>query len=224
MSDQFNPLDKMNLAKSVAQALLESPLQALARVKQFEGPGIYAIYYSGSFEVYAAYVRGPDGNPIERPIYVGKAVPAGRRKGRANAKAKDYSLSSRIAEHAESVKATENLDIADFKYRALVVDPLFIPLGEGLMIAKFSPLWNQYLDGFGNHDPGAGRYNGERPRWDVLHPGRPWAAKCKERQENAYQITKEIGAFLAGETVPGRKKKIEIDLDDVLNGSDSSPP
>jgi len=30
-------------------------------------------------------------------------------------------------------------------------------------------VWNVVIDGFGNHDPGAGRYNGERTRWDTLH-------------------------------------------------------
>lgn len=33
------------------------------------------------------------------------------------------------------------------------------------------------IDGFGNHDPGAGRRNMRRPRWDIIHPGRTWAEK-----------------------------------------------
>ncbi len=31
---------------------------------------------------------------------------------------------------------------------------------------------NKIIDGFGNHDPGKGRYNQLRSRWDKLHPGR----------------------------------------------------
>jgi hypothetical protein len=28
------------------------------------------------------------------------------------------------------------------------------------------------VDGFGNHDPGKGRYKQARSDWDVIHPGR----------------------------------------------------
>ena len=44
------------------------------------------------------------------------------------------------------------------------------------MIARFGPVWNSIVDGFGNHDPGAGRRAGMVSRWDVLHPGRAWAS------------------------------------------------
>lgn len=69
-------------------------------------------------------------------------------------------------------------------------------LAELLLIARFAPIWNNLIDGFGNHDPGSGRYNGMRPRWDVIHPGRVWAAKCKARNETAKQITREVEAYL----------------------------
>jgi len=80
--------------------------------------------------------------------------------------------------------------------RFLVVDDIWIPLGESLLIAKFTPIWNTLIDGFGNHDPGRGRYEGMRPRWDVLHPGRAWAEKCQPRKETAEQITREVRAHL----------------------------
>ena len=216
MTHPYNPLDKENLGKSVAQALLDTPLVPLSKIKQFEGPGLYAIYYRGAFKPYQPIVKDRD-----RPIYVGKAVPAGRRKGKTSG-GRDFSLSARIADHADSIRAAKNLDLEDFSYRALVVDPLFIPLGEALMITKFSPLWNQFLDGFGNHDPGAGRYNGLRPRWDVVHPGRYWAEKCKSREETSNQILKEVAAYLAGALVPVRQKKIEmqIDADQLLADDD----
>ena len=44
--------------------------------------------------------------------------------------------------------------------------------GFGISVNNDGALWNSLVDGFGNHDPGAGRYKGLRPRWDVLHPGR----------------------------------------------------
>ena len=48
---------------------------------------------------------------------------------------------------------------------------------EAQLIRRFSPLWNSVVDGFGNHDPGKGRYEQARSEWDVLHPGRPWAER-----------------------------------------------
>jgi len=48
---------------------------------------------------------------------------------------------------------------------------------EAQLIRDYSPFWNTVVDGFGNHDPGKGRYNQARSEWDVLHPGRPWAER-----------------------------------------------
>ena len=36
-------------------------------------------------------------------------------------------------------------------------------LGESLLIAKFAPIWNKLIDGFGNHDPDKGRYGARVP-------------------------------------------------------------
>ena len=83
-------------------------------------------------------------------------------------------------------------------YRFLVVDDIWIPLGESLLIAKFAPIWNKLIDGFGNHDPGKGRYEGARPKWDTLHPGRGWADKCAARIETPKQIAEEIKAYFRG--------------------------
>jgi len=33
------------------------------------------------------------------------------------------------------------------------------------------------LDGFGNHDPGKGRYEQAKSDWDIIHPGRVWAER-----------------------------------------------
>lgn len=92
--------------------------------------------------------------------------------------------------------ASGSLNIADFFCRFLVVDEIWIPLGESLMISRFMPIWNRHVDGFGNHDPGSGRYNGLMPRWDVLHPGRGWAMKCKPRPETPAIIESEITDYL----------------------------
>jgi Eco29kI restriction endonuclease len=194
MAESYNPLNKMNLGKSVVEALLVSPASPLSAVAPFEGAGIYAIYYHGSFEPYTA-IALPDASS---PIYVGKAVPSGSRKG-ANLETKAVGrwLFNRISEHRDSIKAAQNLDTSDFSVRYLAVDDIWIPLGEALLISMFSPVWNSLIDGFGNHDPGAGRYNGLRPIWDVLHPGRSWAEKCKQRTETREEIGRRIIEFLA---------------------------
>jgi hypothetical protein len=49
---------------------------------------------------------------------------------------------------------------------------------EAALIKINMPLWNTAVDGFGNHDPGSGRYEQAKSDWDVIHPGRSWAEKC----------------------------------------------
>jgi hypothetical protein len=48
---------------------------------------------------------------------------------------------------------------------------------EAELIRRYRPLWNTVVDGFGNHDPGSGRYNQAPSEWDILHPGRFWATR-----------------------------------------------
>jgi Eco29kI restriction endonuclease len=192
MTDPYNPLDKLNLGKSVVEALLALPAQPIGSVKSFEGAGIYAIYYQGAFEPYQSLVQ-EGSSAFATPIYVGKAVPSGARKGASLiTSATGRWLFNRIAEHRESIDAARNLSVSDFSVRFLVVDDIWIPLGEALLISTFSPVWNRLIDGFGNHDPGAGRYNGLRPLWDVIHPGRHWAEKCKMRSETPEEIGRRV--------------------------------
>lgn len=65
-------------------------------------------------------------------------------------------------------------------------------LGETLLIEQFRPIWNVLVPGFGNHDPGKGRYNQQRSAWDTLHPGRQWAAKLKDYPKTRDQIAEEV--------------------------------
>ena len=171
---QYNPLDKRNLGASVAEALLLRRAQPLSHVTDFKGAGIYVMYYVGDFDPYAGISDQNRKAKFRAPIYVGKAVPEGARKGGAvnRTSTTTSALARRLKEHADSIICATNLAIEDFYYRYLIVDDIWIPLGESLLIAKFCPLWNSIIDGFGNHDPGKGRYEGMHPRWDVLHPGR----------------------------------------------------
>lgn len=201
----FNPLDKKNLGASVAEALVSQPVHLLGELTVFFGTGIYAIYYHGKHVAYGAIAAPNQANKSDPiiPIYVGKAVPQGARKGKVMPDpTKSKALYGRLQEHAESITAADTLDIGDFTCRYLVVDEIWIPLGESLMIAKFSPLWNLVVEGFGNHDPGAGRYQGLRPRWDTMHPGRAWAMKCKQREESQADIQREVRSYLATTALP----------------------
>jgi len=201
----FNPLDKKNLGASVAEALVSQKTHALGALKPFKGTGIYAIYYHGGFEVYAPISKPnqKSRNDPAIPIYVGKAVPQGARKGKVMPDpTRSKALFGRLVEHAESIAAAHSLSIDDFSCRYLVVDEIWIPLGESLMIAKFSPLWNLLVEGFGNHDPGKGRYEGLMPRWDALHPGRAWAERCKPRPETAQDIARDVHNHLTSIVVP----------------------
>ena len=192
----FNPLDKRNLGASVAEALLTKEAHALGDLPPFEGAGIYAIYYTGTFKAYEPLAKLNRSDQFLWPIYVGKAVPAGARMGTSLELTAGKVLHRRLKEHAESIKVAENLNIKDFYCRFLVVDDIWIPLGESLIIARFTPLWNSLIDGFGNHNPGRGRHASMRPRWDVLHPGRAWAMNLAERPETQAQIAQDAITYL----------------------------
>ncbi len=192
----FNPLDKRNLGQSVAEALLNQPVHPLPPAP-FEGAGVYAIYYTGNFPHYKPIAVRNKGERFELPIYVGKAVPQGARKGGLGLDAPAGTvLFRRLLEHAKSVDEAENLKSTDFWCRYLITDDIWIPLGESLLIERFKPIWNQLIDGFGNHDPGSGRYNQQRSPWDVLHPGRAWAMKCRDNNKSCESLLAAIVAFM----------------------------
>lgn len=192
----FNPLDKKNLGASVAEALLTKDVHPLGELPVFDGAGIYAIYYTGDFPAYEQVSRLNSNGNFLLPIYVGKAVPAGARVGASADIPVGKVLHKRLKEHAESIRAAINLNLEDFHCRFLVVDDIWIPLGESLIISRFTPVWNSLIDGFGNHNPGKGRHAGMRPRWDVLHPGREWASRLADRSEDHLRVAEDAATYL----------------------------
>ena len=197
----YNPLDKVHLAESVGRALLERPVGPLPPEHQFVGAGIYAIYYVGSFEPYAPIAQSNRNGRFELPIYVGKAIPTGGRKGAGNdgeALAAGPELHRRLTEHARSIEEAENLVGEHFVCRHLVVDDVWIGLAERLLVQRLHPLWNVVVDGFGNHDPGRGRHGQQRSPWDVLHPGRPWAARLQDGKTDLETVLASVSAHLRG--------------------------
>lgn len=191
----YNPLDKTNLGVSISEAVLASEVHPLPPVRKFEGAGIYCIYYRGKFPLYDK-VSAENCDLWKVPIYVGKAVPSGARKGHAvlNPNPGD-ALFKRLAKHAKSISDASNLSLEDFRCRYLVVEDIWIPLGEATLVQHLRPLWNVVVDGFGNNDPGGGRYGQERSQWDTLHPGRDWAKKCRARTEDPSILASRVLKF-----------------------------
>jgi len=193
LTQPYDPLDYENLARSVVNALLANSASPLPPTENVIGSGVYAIYYTGPLSFYG-HISSQE---LKTPIYVGKAVPTGARKGGPRpAEASGTTLLRRLRDHAKSIGQTQNLHLDEFRCRYLVVVPVWITLAERFLIGHFQPLWNTLIDGFGNHDPGAGRRDMRRPRWDIVHPGRPWAAKLRP-EETAQEIIDLIEAVRA---------------------------
>jgi len=190
MMQPYDPLDYDNLARSVVDALLAEQEQPIPPGEAFEGAGVYAIYYHGDFSAYSELVKA-DRPP---PIYVGKAVPTGARKGGRRSPA-GRELYQRLKQHSRSIEQVDNLELKHFTCRYLVVVPVWITLAERFLVEHYKPLWNVAIDGFGNHDPGAGRRGMKRPLWDILHPGRPWAAKLTP-EESFEEVLQRLHALL----------------------------
>jgi hypothetical protein len=191
----YNPLDKRNLEVSVANALLARIPNPVPPGAMFLGPGLYALYYTGDFPAYRS-VSLKSKPRRETPIYVGKAVPSGARKNAFGRYiAPERVLYDHLVEHANSISKTKDLEVADFLCRYLVVDDMWIPYVESLLIERFSPVWNCLIKGFGDRDPGKGRYQGQMQSWDVLHPGRDWAAKLQPHKRQAEDLLVAISEF-----------------------------
>lgn len=200
----YNPLDMSNLAASVGLALSERPQFFIRDLPKFRGVGIYALYYHGAHKLYRPIVEW-NGGDIRMPLYVGKAVGKGVRKGEGLLDDPQSSaLRNRIAKHFETFAATADLKPSDFSVRYLRTMAVWIPLCESSLIALYKPVWNMALDGLGNNDPGAGRYKQERSPWDTVHPGRPWAELCQPNRTSAGEFREKVRAHVAKVTAHKR--------------------
>lgn len=197
-TESFNPLAMESIAESIVRRLIQNAPVPLSGIPRFSGAGIYAIYYTGDFSEYELVRSRNIDNAWSLPIYVGKAVPKGGRQGLdAGQNPNHAAVWSRLSEHARSIESATNLSINDFHARWLIVDDIWIALGESALLRETRPLWNAMVDGFGNHDPGQGRYNGLVPQWDTLHPGRTWASRLAARDADAAQsIARDAKQYL----------------------------
>ena len=149
-----------------------TPVHRLPPPENFIGTGVYALYYTGHSPLYSPLY---DMNRLEfaQPIYVGKAVPRGWRQGRLQEPTNE--LYRRLCDHTNSIEQANNLSIGDFHCRFMILEDAaadMIGTVEAALIRNYFPLWNSTVDGFGNHDPGSGRYEQAVSDWDILHPGR----------------------------------------------------
>jgi hypothetical protein len=178
-----------------------TPVHKLPPPEKFHGTGVYAIYYTGKAKIYQA-VYDANRTAYNIPIYVGKAVPKGWRQARTvnDASIVTHELFGRLTEHYRSVQQGFGIQGRDFHCRFMILEEAessLISTVEAALIRLYRPLWNTAVDGFGNHDPGGGRYEQAKSDWDVIHPGRSWADKCKGKSGLKNEVLRSIASHAA---------------------------
>lgn len=69
---------------------------------------------------------------------------------------------------------------------------------EASLIRQYKPIWNNTIDGFGNHTPGKGRFKQAKSDWDVLHPGRKWAGLCTGKAASKSEVEQKVKEYFNG--------------------------
>ncbi len=189
------------LVKDAIRFFNGTPVHGIALPDRFRGAGVYALYYTGNNPIYAPLFQA-NRLSYDLPIYIGKAVPKGWRQGRVSDSALNQSneLRSRLNEHKRNIEIGAGLEVADFSCRFVIFENAgsdMISTVEAALIKLFRPLWNTTVDGFGNHTPGAGRFEQAKSDWDVIHPGRGFAEKCRGIPKTQVLIERNIAAHFA---------------------------
>lgn len=172
-----------------------TPVHQLPPSENFIGTGVYALYYIGK-NPYYKHLYNLNRLNFVQPIYVGKAVPRGWRQARIHQSANE--LYVRLCDHRNSINQVNNLHIEDFRCRFMILEDAaadMIGTVEASLIRQYTPIWNSCIDGFGNHDPGNGRYNQAKSDWDILHPGRRWADRLKGVHPTLEEIETKVKAY-----------------------------
>ena len=205
MTTLYDPFTYDTLMAGTVLKFQQQPLLSLADEIDAEGPGIYCLVYNGEHEAYSSI------NGTELIIYGGKAVPPGSRTG-GDGDISEPVLRQRIGQHRRSIEQATNLDVADFRYRALPIVPIWITLAERFLIRHYRPVWNTCIDGFGDHDPGSKRYSGERSWWDTLHPGRTWAENLQPIKTEGEALARVLALFDPDQDVAGDPAPEQMEL------------
>jgi hypothetical protein len=188
------------LVKDAVRFFNGTPVHTLPPPESFLGTGVYALYYTGRNPLYKRYAE-LNRLSYDYPIYVGKAVPKGWRQARSSDNVLNQSreLISRLREHSRSITLGDGLSLEDFMCRFVIFEDVgsdIISTIEAALIKLNVPLWNTAVDGFGNHDPGSGRYEQAKSDWDVIHEGRAWANKCNGAHAKNSTIVSKIRLHL----------------------------
>lgn len=186
----------IEIVKDAIRYFNGTPVHTLPPPEKFSGTGVYAIYYIGKNKIYEKYAE-LNRLAYTKPIYVGKAVPSGWRQARIYDRAGKQAneLYRRLGEHSKNINHGQGLESCDFMCRFMIFEDAgsdMIGTIEASLIKLNMPLWNTVLDGFGNHDPGKGRYQQANSDWDVIHPGREWTKKCKGPPRKKEEIINDI--------------------------------
>ncbi len=187
------------LVKDAVRFFNGTPVHVLPSPEKFTGSGVYALYYTGKNLLYKRYAE-LNRLSYNFPIYIGKAVPKGWRQARMSdvATTQSNELYSRLREHSRNIKVVTGLSVDEFSCRLVIFEEGgsdMIGTIEAALIRINFPLWNSVVDGFGNHTPGAGRFQQAKSDWDVIHPGRTWADKCQGVPHDAGSIKSSIKRY-----------------------------
>ena len=192
----------VEMVKDAVQFFYKTPVAQLPPPLPFDGCGVYAIYCTAREGIYSIYGTELNRFKINVPIYVGSAISAGARQARSfGAADAGRQLYNRLVQHSRSIFCVRNLALGNFCCRFMILDGQTQTMAtaiESMLISLDSPLWNGIVDGFGNHNPGKNRMDGDRPAWDVLHPGRPWADGMPIRGMTVAGIRKRVTDYLYG--------------------------
>jgi Eco29kI restriction endonuclease len=177
-----------------------TPVHLLPPPERFCGTGVYAIYCISKSGIYKDFHK-INRTSYNIPIYVGKAVPKGWRQSRMLATEENSSceLYNRIKEHSRSLELGKGVSLSDFHCRFMILEGKesdLIGTVEAALIRNYRSIWNSLIDGFGNHDPGSGRYEQAKSDWDICHPGRKWAEKCKGQSTNKKDLLVQIKKYM----------------------------
>jgi hypothetical protein len=191
---KFDPLRLDILSQNLRKALDQRPRTEFPPPDRFVGAGLYALYYKGPLPLYAG-LRGRD-----IPIYVGKAEAGNSSYGDPMNEDRPK-LFDRIAKHARSVQEVAdkggNLTVGHFDVRYLLLDDVWIVLGERALLRAYAPVvWNTLMPGFGANPPGTARENA-RSIWDTIHPGRPRAGAICNRRFTRSEMEHRIACGIA---------------------------
>lgn len=189
------------IIKDTIRFLNGTPVYKISISDRFQGAGVYAIYCISKTGIYSDFYQ-INRTAFYLPIYVGKAVPKGWRQARQskNIDSNGYELNNRLREHSRSIQQGADLNLSDFFCRFMILEGResdLISAVEAALIRQYQPIWNTLIDGFGNHDPGKGRYQQAKSDWDVCHPGRPWAEKCQGIPADQKVLFQKITSFMS---------------------------